>query len=323
MRSNGKGNKLKNWITMLRIPNLGIIVLTQYLLGYGIIRPLMASQGVTPLLGHLNFLVLVLVTVLIAAGGYIINDHFDVNTDRKNKPGRNMLENRISVRKALRAYYVINAIAVVAGFYLAWVAGSFQLGLIFPAIAGLLWFYSSRYQRMPFWGNFIISVLSAMVLLIIWLFEYYLLLGNSGDFVRVIQQVPVISTFVWAYALFAFLLTMIREMIKDIEDLEGDLSSAYRTIPALYGAGLARTIISALIIATIGLLALAQYYLWHKGYVLAFWYLLIAVQPLLVYLLVNMIRNRDKSVYGFAGNTAKIAMLAGVLSMELIYLNMA
>ncbi len=174
--SNGKITYVKKlgWALSV-LPNLAIIILTQYLLGYGIIRPLMLLQNVEPPLGHLNFLILVLITVLIAAGGYIINDHFDVNTDRKNKPGKNMLEGMISVRAALSVYYIINGIAILAGFYLAYAAGSFQIGLIFPAIIGFLWFYSSRYQRMPFWGNLIVAILSAMVVLMVWLFEFFML----------------------------------------------------------------------------------------------------------------------------------------------------
>ncbi|RLD77216.1 MAG: hypothetical protein DRJ15_13925, partial [Bacteroidetes bacterium] len=208
MLSNGRSNSVKNWMSLLRFPNLAIIILTQYLLGYGIIRPMMLMQHVAPPLGHLNFLILVLVTVFIAAGGYIINDHFDVNTDRKNKAGKNMLEGKISVRIALRVYYIINGLAILAGFYLAYMAGSYQLGLIFPAIIGLLWYYSSRYQRMPLWGNLIVAMLSAMVILIIWLFEFFMLLNNSGDFVNVINQLGAINKYIWAYALFAFLVSL-------------------------------------------------------------------------------------------------------------------
>lgn len=322
MHSNGRSNVIGRWLTLLRVPNLAMIVLTQYLLGYGIIRPLMLLQGVEPPLQHFNFLVLVLVTVLIAAGGYIINDHFDVNTDRKNKPGKNMLEGKISVRKALRVYYIINGIAILAGFYLSLLAGSFQLGLIFPAIAGLLWFYSSRYQRMPFWGNLIIALLTAMVLLIVWLFEYYLLLRDTGSFVKVLSQIDIINTFVWAYASFAFLLTLIREMLKDIEDMHGDQSSAYLTIPVIWGVKAARGIVSAMILITAGLLALGQYYLYQKGLILPFWYLLVAVQGILIYLLILVIVTKDSRAYGFAGNTAKVIMLAGILSMELIYISL-
>ena len=321
MLSNGRSNSVKNWMSLLRFPNLAIIILTQYLLGYGIIRPMMLMQHVDPPMGHLNFLILVLVTVFIAAGGYIINDHFDVNTDRKNKAGKNMLEGKISVRIALRVYYIINGLAILAGFYLAYMAGSYQLGLIFPAIVGLLWYYSSRYQRMPFWGNLIVAMLSAMVILIIWLFEFFMLLNNSGDFVNVINQMGAINKYIWAYALFAFLVSLFREMLKDIQDMKGDMTTGYRTLPIIWGIKVARAITASLIVLTIALLGIAQWYLYHKGFILPFWYLMLAVQTILVYLLYLVIITKDNESYGFPGITAKIIMLAGILSMELIYIS--
>lgn len=321
MRLNGSDHQFMNWLGLLRIPNLAIIILTQYLLGYGIIRPLLAMQDVEPPLGHFLFFVLVLATVLIAAGGYIINDHFDVNTDRRNKPGKNMLEGRISVRKAFRLYYIINGIAVIAGFYLAWQAGSLQLGLIFPAVIGLLWFYSSRYQRMMLWGNLLVALLSAMVVLIVWLFEFFMLVGSSDDFVNVINQLGVINKYVWAYALFAFMLSLIREILKDIEDLKGDMSTGYRTLPVIRGIRAARIVAVILVILLMALLTLGQYYLFKKGLMIPFWYLTIAVQSILIYLLIQLIQQREAEKYGYLSITAKIIMVAGILSMELIYIS--
>ncbi|MEN8224717.1 MAG: geranylgeranylglycerol-phosphate geranylgeranyltransferase [Bacteroidota bacterium] len=320
-RSNGRSSGFRNWLNILRIPNLAMIIITQYLLGYGIIRPLLKLHQVEAPLGHLNFFMLVMTTLLIAAAGYIINDHFDVNTDRKNKPGKNMLEGKISVRKALNAYYIINAVAILLGFYLAYLAASFQLGLVFPAIIGLLWYYSSRYQRMPFWGNLIVALLSAMVLLVIWLFEFYILLKEGADFVSVIRQLGTINSFVWAYALFAFLLSLTREVLKDIQDVKGDMTSGYRTLPVIWGLKRARVLAGGLIIISIILLAAAQWILFSKGMDLASWYLLIAVQSLLIYLLYQLARAKESDAYGFLSNMAKLIMLAGILSMELIYIS--
>lgn len=319
---NGSTGKMRSWINLLRIPNILIIILTQYLLGYGIIRPLLQLRGVESALGHLNFALLVIVSILIAAGGYIVNDHYDVNTDRRNKPGKNMLEGKISVRKALNLYYVINGIAITIGFYLGYVAGSFQLGLIFPAIAGLLWFYSSRYQRMPLWGNLIVAALSALVVLIIWLFEFYMLLKNSGDFVDVINLLGGINNYVWAYAIFAFMVSLIRELLKDIQDLEGDTATGYRTLPVIWGMKAVRILTFVLVASTIILLGLAQAYLYNKGLILPFWYLMIAVQTILMYLLYLIATTNKSKAYDLLSNTAKIIMVAGVLSMELIYISM-
>ena len=307
---------------MLRLPNLGIIILTQYLLEYGIIRPVLQMQGVGSPLGHLNFFLLVLVTVCIAAGGYIINDHFDVNTDRRNKPGRNALEGMLSVRKALNVYYILNIFAVAAGFYLAYLAGSYQLGLIFPAIAGLLWFYSSRYQRQPFWGNLIIAVLTAMVVLVVWLFEFFMLLNNSVDFVDVISLLDDINNYVWAYALFAFLLSLIRELLKDIQDIEGDRLTGYRTLPVIWSMARVKALLIFLCLVTLSLMALVLFFLYERGMVLTFWYLLVVVSSLMVYLLLGIIRAKSAAAFALLQNTARIIMLAGVLSMELIYISL-
>lgn len=322
MLSNGSDNVVFRWLSLLRVQNLLIIVLTQYLLGYGIIRPFLKMNAVDPPLGHLSFFILVLVTVLIAAAGYIINDHFDVNTDRRNKSWRNMLDGRISVRKAIRVYYIMNVLAVLGGFYLAMQAGSFQLGLIFPAIIGLLWFYSSRYQRMVFWGNLIIALLSAMVLLIVWLFEYYMLVGNSSDFVSVIGRLADLNAYVWAYALFAFLTSLIREVLKDLQDLEGDMATGFRTIPVVWGQQRARAYAAVLVVLGMAMLAGALHYLFNRGLMMPFWYLLVAVMSLFAYLLVQLFKARDTRAYGFLSTTVKIIMLAGILSMELIYISL-
>ncbi|MEE4256945.1 MAG: geranylgeranylglycerol-phosphate geranylgeranyltransferase [Bacteroidales bacterium] len=319
--SNGNMTVFRKWTAMLRIPNLAIIVLTQYLLGYGIIRPYFLEQGSDMPLGHLNFFVLVLTTLLIAAGGYIINDHFDVNTDRRNKPGKNMLDGLISVRMALRVYYIINGIAILLGFYLAWQTGSYQLGLIFPAITGLLWFYSSRYQRMPFWGNFIVSLLSATVILFPWLFNFMSLLRDGDEFVKIMGQLADINSYIWAFAFFAFLVSMFREVIKDIQDVSGDSAMGYRTIPVIWGVNVSRGIAAALVVITMVCLALAQWYLYASAKILPFWYLLVAVQTILIYLLYLIAIKKDPEDYGFLGQTSKIIMLAGILSIELIYIS--
>jgi 4-hydroxybenzoate polyprenyltransferase len=315
------GKPMKNWLKLIRYPNLLIIIFTQYLLGYGIIRPMMLQQHVDPPLGHFNFALLVCITVLIAAAGYIINDAFDVNTDRQNKPGKNMLEEKISSNTAFVVYYVLNGMAILAGFYLAWMAGSFQLGLIFPAIAGLLWFYSSRYQRTLFWGNLIVAFLSALVVLIVWLFEFVMLMKNTDDFVSVINQLEAINIYIWAYALFAFLVSLIREILKDVQDLKGDTASAYRTVPVVWGGKVSRFLAASLTFIVIGFLAIAQWYLYSKGMELPFWYLLVAVQSILVYLLFIIFSTKDSEAYAFPATTAKIIMVAGILSMELIYIS--
>jgi 4-hydroxybenzoate polyprenyltransferase len=140
--------------------------------------------------------------------------------------------------------------------------------------------------------------------------------------VNAVQQLGSISNYVWAYALFAFLLSLIREILKDIQDMKGDMATGYRTLPIVLGLNPARVIASVIIILLAGVIAIVQWYLYHKGFVLPFWYLLVVVQPLLLYLFMQLLRYGEANKYGFLSNTSKIIMLAGVLSMELIYISL-
>ena len=109
------------------------------------------------------------------------------------------------------------------------------------------------------------ALLSALVVLIVWLFEFFMLLNNSGDFISVMNQLGAINKYVAAYALFAFMLSLIREMLKDIQDMKGDMATGYRTLPVVWGMNMARILSGILIAITIILLAIAQWWLFQKG----------------------------------------------------------
>jgi len=305
----------------LRLPNLGIIVLTQYLLRICIIGTYFGFGGVSPALSEFNFSLLVLSTVLIAAGGYVINDIFDIEIDKINKPDKVLINKTISLSKAYRLYYGLTIAGTLIGFYLAFAVQYFLLGFIFVATVLLLWFYSSKYQKTVLWGNIFISGLSAMVIIIVWLFELYALRADILTYTEVMKQIRVVSILVAAYGLFAFLVSMIREVAKDIEDRDGDKSAAYKTLPITVGTKKAKLLINVLIVISILFLAFAQYQLYVKGIVLVFWYLLVAVQTLFLFLLYNSVKAESKEDFHFLSNACKIIMVAGILSMQLFYVS--
>jgi 4-hydroxybenzoate polyprenyltransferase len=115
---------------------------------------------------------------------------------------------------------------------------------------------------------------------------------------------------------------MIRELLKDIQDMKGDMPNGYRTLPIIMGMKSVKVIVEVLILVCISLLAVAQVYLYNKGMELPFWYLLIAVQTILVYLLYQVFRTKTSENFSFLSSTAKIIMVAGILSMELIYISL-
>ncbi len=309
------------YLKIVRIPNLAIIVLTQYLLRICIIGTYFGFSGVGPAMSDFNFFLLVLSTVLIAAGGYVINDIFDVEIDKINKPDKVLINESIPLSVANRLYYGLTITGTLIGFYLAFAVQYFLLGLVFVATVLLLWLYSSKYQKTVLWGNIFISGLSAMVVIIVWLFELYALRADILTYTEVMKQIRIVSIIVAAYGLFAFLVSMIREITKDIEDMDGDRSAAYKTLPIIIGVNKAKLLFNMLIIVSVLLLAFAMYHLYLKGIMLVFWYLLVAVQTLFLFVLYNAFKAKNKEDFHFLSNACKIIMVAGILSMQLFYVS--
>jgi len=255
--------------------------------------------------------------MLIAAGGNIINDIFDVETDKINKPEKMLINKAIPLLTAKIIYFSLSIIGVIIGFYLAYRVGNFQLGLIFPGIAIMLFLYSKTYQKIFLLGNIITSSLSAMVILIVWLFEFFALILEPMVYSNIQNSLQFISYLFLAYALFAFIVSMVREILKDAEDIEGDRESGYNTLAIAYGKNPAKYFASLLIVLGMAFMAYAQYWLYERGFQLIVWYLGIIVQILFVYVLYYTLMAKSKKDFHSVSNAVKIIMLAGILSMQL------
>jgi 4-hydroxybenzoate polyprenyltransferase len=227
----------------------------------------------------------------------------------------------LPARFAYIYYWILTLTGIVIGFYLSFHVKYLMLGFIFIAISMMLWFYSVQYKKTAFWGNFVISLLSAMVVLIVWLFEFFALRANPINYAEAMKQLGLISIVVAGYAIFAFLVSMIREIAKDVEDLEGDKAAGYKTLPVAIGIKGAKPIAIVITCITIILLAICQYYLFEMKLMLVFWYLLIAVQSFLFFLVYSILKAKTKEDYHFLSNAAKIIMVAGILSMQLFYIS--
>jgi len=312
---------LSPYLKIIRLPNLAIIVLTQYLLRICIIGTFYDFSAARFALSEFHFFLLVLSTVFIAAGGYIINDIKDEKTDLLNKPEKVIIDKKITSRMAMRLYYGLTILGILVGFYLGFIVKYFLLGFVFVAVALLLWFYSSRYQKTLLLGNIFISLLSALVVFIVWLFELFALRADPIIYTEAMKQISIITIVVLGYSVFAFLVSLIREIFKDIEDIEGDRKEGYKTLPIVFGRNKTNWIAVGFMIITVLLLAIAQFYLYQKGIMLVFWYLMVAVQLLLFFVLYNAIKAKSKEDFRFLSNACKIIMVAGILSMELFYIS--
>ncbi|MCB2221703.1 MAG: geranylgeranylglycerol-phosphate geranylgeranyltransferase [Bacteroidetes bacterium] len=299
-----------------------IIILTQGLFRFCIVEPFLNLGNVNPAFNYFQFGLLVLSTLLIAGGGYIINDFFDRGADQINKPNDVLVGRMISLRAVKHYYWILTITGIIIGFYLAISVQYYLLGFIFPIVAILLWYYSSQYQKTVLVGNILIAIMSGLVVIIVWIFELFALLAEPLKYVEVMGSIKITGWIALAYTLFAFLLSLVREVLKDAEDVEGDRESGFRTMAIVHGFRWVRGVAAGIEIIVIGLLALSQFLLFQYDYTLVFWYLLIAVQTLLLYLLYHTFLASKKEDFHFLSNVAKMIMLAGILSMQLFYISL-
>jgi len=300
-----------SFIKLIRVPNLIIIVLTQYLTRFCILQPLLKSQGISLQFSELDFFLLVLSTILIAGAGYIINDYFDLKIDNINKTEKIIIGRNISIKNSIILYVLMNIIAIGVGFYISQKVGNIKYVLIFVFIGFLLLFYSAKYKNKFLTGNLIVSFLSAFVIIIVWIYEI-LALGKNQ--ISIASQWEVMKLLVLGYSIFAFLVSLAREIIKDIQDVEGDRTFGCRTIPVVVGITNSKLIVVGITILTMLILAYGQYLFFiYENNFICFYFIL--VQLLFVYLIYTLIKANEIKDFRFTGNLSKLIMLAGILSM--------
>ena len=309
---------------LVRFPNLLIIIGTQYVMRYLLVEPLLPSSGFSLQMGNLHFALLVLSTVFIAAAGYIINDYFDTRPDWINKPGRVVVGVSLSRRVAMILHTIFNIIGVGLGVYLSFYIKMPVLSLIYIITTGLLWFYSTTYKRQFLVGNITVAFLTALVPLMVILFELPLLNREYGKILlQYSADLNYIFMWVAGFSIFAFITTLIREIIKDTEDFEGDVAYGMRTIPIVLGVRTTKIILAALIIASVVLLLYVLIgFIMFSGkkpdYISMIYFISFLVLPFLI-LLTLILLARDKKDYHRASILIKIIMLLGVMYAAVVY----
>lgn len=305
-----------NILKLLRYPNLILIALTQYLFRYFILFPIFRNERITPVLSDLDFALLVFSTLLIAAAGYAINDYFDIRIDRINKPDKIIVGKLVSRRKAMSLHTVLNIIAIIIGFYVSYRAGNIKFGAINIVISMLLWMYAMKYKAYMLVGNIIVSFATTMTIFVVWLYESYAI-WCSGQFVH--TNLHILNFLLWSYLIFAFGISMIREIIKNLEDIEGDRKCGCSTIPVVIGERNTRITLSVLATVLIAvLLYISYYFAFAKHWEFISWYLVLVVIIPFMHLTYMILISKNKNDYSFLSNLTKFIMLAGVMSMLLI-----
>lgn len=305
-------NKIAAFFRLIRYPNLLIIIATMYLIRWAVILPILKVNNFQLQFSEFQFVLLVLSTVFLSAGGYVINDYFDRKADMVNRPKTVIVGTIIKRRSAMAIHIVLNVLAVITGFYLAFSIGLPNLGLIFIIISGILWFYSTTYKRQLLIGNLIVSVLVALVPLIVLLFEVPLLNRAYGNIMAGMgASFHYLTGWILGFSGFAFLTTLTREIVKDVEDFEGDQAFGRQTLPVVIGLRLTKLIIIMLLLVTI--VAVFYIYFVYLTDRITLWYMLITLIIPMTLGIIFTLKAKNKNNYHRLSTLLKAIMLAGIL----------
>jgi len=302
-----------NYLKIVRIQNLIFIMLIQYVIGRFVINPLLLAHGFVIEPDMLPLILLIIATVFIAAGAYVLNDYFDQKIDVINKPDKVIVGRAISRGQAMLLHQILTATGVVAGFWLSYLIKSTTMAFIMILVPGLLWFYSASYKRQLIIGNVVVAFVAALSVLLIGYTEvakFHLHYGNLAYSTTLIRE---IYGWTLGFAVFAFLLTWIREIIKDMQDEPGDRELECRTMPIVWGQVKTTIFLSFLIVLTAIMLLLANHYFIDFESNLSLRYFFSGIFLPLLILLILLFRARKPDDFRVASGLTKFIMLAGVL----------
>ncbi len=281
--------KLFSMFVVVRGFNLALIVIAQYITAIFIMAP--PSQSLSQILLDRSLFALILATVGAIASGYIINNFYDSEKDSINRPHKSTLEQYVSQNTKLILYFIINFIVVVIASYV-----SFRSVLFFSIYIFAIWFYSHKIKKMPIIGNLVSAILTITPFFAIFL--YYK--NYSG--------------LIFIFGFYLFLILSMRELVKDLENLKGDFSLEYKTIPVVYGEKIAKIMIVVLV--TVNILVtgylVKSYDLGRMDYFFYGSVSLICIVTILVFL------AKNQRQYVHIHNLLKLLILLGVFSIILL-----
>ena len=280
--------KIFSLFSVVRGYNIPVIVLAQYLSSIFILAP---ERRALDVILDWRLFILVFVSTLVIASGYIINNFYDSEKDLINRPNKSTLDRLVSQKTKLQVYFSLNFLATALAFVISWRAAFFYSVYIF-----LIWFYSHKLKKYPIVGNLTASLLAVL--------PFFGILLYFKNFYHVI----------FAHATFLVLLILIREMIKDLENLKGDMVNNYQTIPVRFGEKISKQIITLLITSTI----IPVYILVDKfnvGYMDLYFYISLII---LIFFVLLLWKANTKEDYLKLHNILKAIVIAGVFSIVLI-----
>ena len=300
---------IAGFLKMIRLPNLLFIILTQVLFQYCVYIPL--YQGKISPNDALQLILLVIASVFIAAAGYCINDYFDINIDEENKPGQMVVDKVIHRRWAIAWHFILSSLGILLTLFAVPVLQKWYIILANIFCVALLWFYSTSFKRNLLIGNIVISLLTAWTILILFFAKL-----SPDDAIG--SGNPVNYKFfriAFLYAGFAFIISLIREAIKDMEDLKGDEKYGCRTMPVVWGVNATKVYVAVWLFVLLALLAIVEVYVLQFNWWWAVAYIALLIIAPLVLIFYRLDRASGTVAFHQLSNWSKFVMLTGILSL--------
>ena len=300
------------YLKLIRFQNLLMLAFMQLVFRYLFLKQSYVDLALT----DFNYILLVIATVCIAAGGYVINNIMDQDTDEIAKPQNRVVGVSISETVAYNWYIGLTIVGVGIGFYLSNVIYKPTFASMFILVATLLYMYATSFKQIPVLGNVVVALMLSTSIIIIGLFDILPAIDVDNRF-RMKEAFDILMH----YAIFAFIINLIREIVKDMEDMDGDYQSGINTLPITIGVQKTKIIVGVLTVISIGILA---YYvnsnLFELDYVV--YYAMILIVGPLIYFGVKLLNAATKKEYHHLSLVLKIILFFGILSVAVIVFNL-
>jgi 4-hydroxybenzoate polyprenyltransferase len=305
--------KIWAYLRLIRIANVVIAAASFVLFQCFVLAPLLQSASFAPTLNGWMIVCLALAIACITAAGNIINDYYDFDQDKKWRSDQIVLGKYISLDMAVYLLGALNLIGIGLALFVAYKVGNIKIANVFFLSALLLWLYSSTLKKIPLLGNLVIAFLCALVFLIPVLFERSFFVDTFAEPLAFARESVLMR--MKGYMLFAFLITLIREVVKDMEDYEADKSFGINTLPVAAGITVAKIFAVLLTLLMMAFIGYLQYIYWINGAKNHFWFAVLMLQfPLLVNLL-PLIPAKDEKSFAVQSVMMKLVIVFGLCSM--------
>jgi 4-hydroxybenzoate polyprenyltransferase len=307
---------IAGFFKLIRWPNLLFILLTQLLFFYGVVEPVLFRGEYMPREFRVLFYLLCIASVFIAAAGYIINDYFDLNIDLVNKPARLVVDKTVGRRWAIFFHMFFSMAGILISFYIGLQSNNWFIGFANTICVMVLWFYSTTFKKKLLSGNILISTLTGWTVLVVYFFASNYM-GGMFSIQSSVTASQKLLRLALLYTSFAFIITLIREVVKDVEDMEGDRKYGCRTMPIVWGVEFSKVFVTIWMVILLALLLIVMFYIIQFSMWIPAAYNFVLIIVPTAFALYLLMKSKTTQDFAKLSTWIKAVIFTGILSMIL------